>query len=136
MQLLERYHMNGKLFLIFVLLAGLASSSSPLLAHHSTAEYDMDKSASVAGTVTQFAWNNPHVYIYLDVKNSKGEIEKWSGELGAISMLSRINWRRDTVKPGDQVTMFGNRAMDGRFLMRVTKITFRDGQELLGVRAP
>lgn len=128
--------MNAKRFLIFAIFAGLFASSRPLLAHHSAAEYDMDKTTSVSGTVTQFAWNNPHVYIYMDVKNDKGEIEKWSGELGAIPQLSRANWSRDTVKPGDQITMNGNPAKDGRSVMRLQKITLPNGQEIIAARAP
>lgn len=128
--------MNAKRFLLFVILAGLFAGASPLLAHHSAAEYDMEKTTSVSGTVTQFAWNNPHVYIYLDVKNEKGEIEKWSGELGAIPQLSRANWSRETVKPGDQITMNGNPAKDGRLVLRLQKITLPNGQDLVATRAP
>lgn len=128
--------MNAKSFLFRALLAGLLLSSSPVLAHHSAAEYDMTKIVSVKGTVTQFEWNNPHAYIFLDVKNDKGDIEKWSAELAALPMMSRAGWRRDTVKPGDQITVYGNLTKDGRFLMRLDKILLPNGQELLAARAP
>ena len=127
--------MNAKPFLILPLLAGLLLSSSPILAHHSAAEFDMTKIVPVKGTVTQFEWYNPHPYIFLEVKNDKGDVEKWSGELAALPMMSRAGWKRDTVKPGDQVTMYGNPAKDGRFLMRLDKILLPNGQELLAARA-
>jgi len=121
---------NAKPFLFVILLAALFLASSPLLAHHSTAEYEMDKTVSVVGTVTDFAWNNPHAYVYLEVKNDKGNIEKWSGELGTLGQLSRANWRRDTLKPGDHITMFGNPTKDGRQLIRIQKVILPGGQEL------
>jgi hypothetical protein len=129
--LLWRHFVNAKPFLIFAILAVLFLGSSPLPAHHSTAEYDLDKTTSVVGTVTEYAWNNPHAYIYLEVKNDKGGTEKWAGELGTLGQLSRANWRRDTVKPGDQITMYGNPAKDGRFLMRLQKVLLPNGQELM-----
>jgi hypothetical protein len=126
--------MNAKRFLIFALLAGLFLSSVPVLAHHSPAEYDMGKTTTLRGTVTLFEWVNPHSYIYIDVKNDKGEIEKWSGELQALTMLARSGWKRDSVKPGDQITMYGNPAKDGRLLLRLDKITLPNGQDLLAAR--
>jgi hypothetical protein len=84
----------------------------------------------VKGTVTQFEWTNPHAYIYLDVKDDKGNVVNWAAELGSLGMLSRVNWRRDTVKVGDQITAFGNRAKDSRTSMRLDKIVFANGQEL------
>jgi len=124
--------MTAKRFFIFALLAGLFLGSNvvPALAHHSTAEYDMAKSSSVKGTVTQFQWSNPHAYIYIEVKSDKGDIQKWSGELPPLGLLSRFGWKRDTVKPGDQITLYGNLAKDGRFLIRLDKITLPDGRDL------
>jgi hypothetical protein len=123
---------NKRRFICLILLIGISMVSRPILAHHSAAEYDAMKVVSVKGTVTQFEWTNPHAYIYLDVKDDKGEIEKWTVELGSLGMLSRANWKRDSVKPGDQITAFGNRARDGRMVMRLEKVSFPNGQELSG----
>jgi hypothetical protein len=123
---------NTKRFIVLVLLTALLFLSPPIFAHHSAAEYDATKVVSVKGAVTQFEWSNPHAYIYLDVKDDKGDVEKWTVELASLGMLSRFNWRRDTVKPGDQITAFGNRARDGRTTMRLDKIVFASGQELSG----
>jgi hypothetical protein len=117
------------------LLACTLLGSNPVLAHHSSAEYDMGKNVTVKGTVTQFDWNNPHVYIYLESKDDNGNVQKWSAELGALSTLARNNWRRDTVKPGDSITVFGNPAKDGRLLMRLQKVVLPNGQELGAGRA-
>ena len=75
--------------------------SAPLLAHHGEANYDTDKTVSVKGTVTEFDFVNPHVLISLDVKNDKGEIEKWVGEARSPAMLSRYGgWDKNTIKVG------------------------------------
>ena len=89
----------------------------------------MTNSATVKGTVTGFDWTNPHAYIYLDV-NGKDAVEKWSVEMGSIGMLARAGWRRDTVKPGDEITVIGNRAKDGKTFLRLSKLVFASGQEL------
>jgi hypothetical protein len=106
---------------------------SPTFAHHSTAEYDMASVTSIKGTVTKFEWTNPHAYIYIDAKDDKGATIGWTAELASLGMLARVNWKRDTVKPGDEITMFGNRAKDGRLVMRLEKIVFSSGQELSAV---
>ncbi len=82
------------------------------------------------GTVTKFEWSNPHAYIYIETKDDKGAVIEWTGELASLGMLARVNWKRDTVKPGDAITMYGNRAKDGRTVMRLDKIAFANGQEL------
>lgn len=104
--------------------------STEASAHHSTAEYDMTAMTSVKGTVTQFEWTNPHAYLHIEVKDEKGAVTEWAAELASLGMLSRVNWRRDTVKPGDEITIYGNRAKNGKPLMRLDKIAFANGQEL------
>jgi hypothetical protein len=122
---------NTKRFIfILAFAAGLILAATPAFAHHSTAEYDMTALTSVKGTVTQFEWTNPHAYIHIDTKDEKGNTVEWTAELASLGMLSRVNWKRDTVKPGDEITIFGNRAKNGKTLMRLDKIVYADGQEL------
>jgi hypothetical protein len=115
---------------LFVLASGLILPSNPAFAHHSTAEFDMTAMTTVKGTVTQFEWSNPHAYIHIEAKDDKGNVVEWTAELASLGMLSRINWKRDTVKPGDGITIYGNPAKNGKTLMRLDKITFVNGQEL------
>jgi hypothetical protein len=111
--------------LLLLSIAGLA------YAHHGFVSwFDMSRSVTVKGTVTSFDWTNPHSYIYFDVKDEKGAIQKWSAELGAVAMLARAGWRKDTVKPGDEITLIGNPAKDGKPTMHLDKIIFANGQEL------
>ena len=114
-----------------VIAALLLSLSGPALAHHGFVSwFDMGRSVTVKGTVTSFDWTNPHAYIYLDVKNEKGATEKWTAELGAIAMLTRAGWRKDILKPGDEITATGNPAKDGKPNMHLDKIVLANGQEL------
>jgi hypothetical protein len=117
-------------FLLFALFCA-ALISTPLLAHHGEANYDTDKIVSVKGTVTEFDFINPHVLITLDVKNDKGEIEKWTGEARSPAMLARYGgWEKTTIKVGDVITFYGHRTKNGTDFMRLEKIVLSDGKEL------
>jgi uncharacterized protein DUF6152 len=106
-------------------------SSAPLLAHHGETNYDTEKLVSVKATVTSFQFINPHVQIYLDEKNDKGEIEKWICEARSPAMLVRNGgWDKNTLKPGDVITATGFRAKNGTNILRLKKIVLADGTEL------
>jgi hypothetical protein len=121
---------NNPLTLTLSAVLLLISFAGSVSAHHATASFDMTKSMTVKGTVTGFDWTNPHVYIYVDVKDEKGAAEKWSVEMASTGMLARAGWRRDTVKAGDEITIIGNRAKDGRPFLHLSKVVFANGQEL------
>jgi hypothetical protein len=102
--------------------------SAPLFAHHGEANYDTDKVVGVKGTVSSFEFINPHTLITLDVKNDKGETEKWSCEMRSPTMLVRVGgWEKNTLKVGDVITVYGNRAKNGTTVMRLQKLTLADG---------
>ena len=105
--------------------------STPLLAHHGEANYDTSKTVSVKGTVSEFNFINPHVMITIDVKNDKGEIEKWTGEARSPAMLSRYGgWEKTTLKVGDVITFYGHQTKNATNFMRLEKIVTSDGKEL------
>jgi hypothetical protein len=112
------------LTLIFLLICGLAS------AHHGSSNYDLSKSVSVKGTITQFDFMNPHSAIHLEAIDDKGHAEQWLIEADSPNNLSRAGWTKDSLKPGDQVTVFGNRLKDGSKVIRLQKVIFADGREL------
>jgi len=102
--------------------------SAPLFAHHGEANYDTEKIVSVKGTVSEFQFINPHTLIALDVKNEKGEIEKWSCEARSPGMLVRASgWDKNTIKVGDVITAYGYRGKNGALVLRLSKITLADG---------
>lgn len=103
--------------------------SAPLPAHHGEVNYDTEKVVSVKGTVTDFQFINPHVQIFMDAKNEKGEIEKWSCEARSPIMLVRVGgWDKNTLKPGDVITASGFRARNGSPILRLQKIVLADGK--------
>ena len=117
-----------KLALVLGLGLVVLLASAPLLAHHGEANYDTDKVVSVKGTVSGFEFINPHTLITLDVKNEKGEIEKWNCEARSPGMLVRVGgWDKNTLKMGDVITVSGYRAKNGSPVMRLQKITLADG---------
>jgi len=98
----------------------------PLSAHHSTAEYDLTRPASVAGVVTRFEWSNPHAHIYVDAMNADGTVEHWVIEVASPNSLERVGWSKDSLKPGDKVLCSGARAKDGSPRMRCTRVELAD----------
>lgn len=120
-----------KLALFLAMGLSTALISVPAMAHHGEANYDTEKTVSVKGTVTQFQFVNPHVQISLDVKNDKGEIEKWVGEARSPAMLSRYGgWDPNTIKVGEVLTFYGHRTKNGTPFMRLEKVVKADGTEL------
>jgi hypothetical protein len=105
--------------------------SAPILAHHGETNYDTDKLVSIKATVTSFQFINPHVQIFLDEKNDKGEIEKWTCEARSPAMLVRNgDWDKNTLKPGDVITAIGFQSKNGAKILRLKKIVLSDGKEL------
>ena len=112
----------------WMLVAGLAVV--PALAHHAVSLYDMKNPITVKGVVSRLEWTNPHVYVYLTVKNDRGEDEEWAVELDSPSALTRHGWSRDTLKPGDAVTCRGGRSKTGARAMKSTTVELAGGQKL------
>ena len=110
---------------------GLLLATSPLLAHHGAGMYDPDRSVSVKGNITEFEFANPHVLIYFDAKDDKGNVAKWTAEGGSPNLMRRSGWNRATLKPGDPVTVVGHPARNGAKSMRLEKIILPNGQEIL-----
>ncbi len=105
--------------------------SAPILAHHGETNYDTEKLVTVKATVTNFEFINPHVQIYLEAKNDKGETEKWTCEARSPAMLVRNGgWDKNTLKPGDVITAIGFRAKNGTNILRLKKIVLANGTEL------
>jgi hypothetical protein len=101
-------------------------------AHHSfAAEYDSQKVIQLTGTVTKVEWQNPHVYIYADVVNDKGQVTPWAFEMGAPAVLTRtLGWTRSTLNVGDVISVEGRGARDGSNLANARTITLSNGQKL------
>jgi Family of unknown function (DUF6152) len=122
--------MNNRIICVLGVALALLIACGQVSAHHGSSNYDMSKSVSVKGTVTQFEFINPHSAIHLEAKDDKGNAEQWLIEADSPNNLARAGWTRDSIKPGDPVTIVGNRLKDGSKVMRLQKIIFSDGREL------
>jgi hypothetical protein len=91
----------------------LVAAAGPAVAHHSFAMFDRETQVTLEGTVREFQWTNPHVFIQLLVKNAQGVEEEWSIEGASPNMLFRRGWTNQSFKPGDRVTIIMNPLRDG-----------------------
>jgi uncharacterized protein DUF6152 len=102
-----------KRFIAFSVAVGLLVASSPIFAHHGTAGYDMEKTITLNGTITSFNWGNPHCVLHMDVKDGKGDVKDWIIELAPPTLMSRMGWTKDSLKPGDAVIAETHPAKNG-----------------------
>jgi hypothetical protein len=123
--------MKTKVFrtgLLFLFL--LCVCTVPVSAHHSWSGYDMSHKTTVKGTVTQFQWGNPHMWINFEVHDDKGAVENWSAGGPSPNRLANSGWDNSTLKPGDVITFVGYRIKDGTYSMKLEMIVLPDGREL------
>jgi len=120
---MKRYRLN-------ILAAAFLLIGIPLSAHHGNASYDNDNPVTIKGAVTEFAWTNPHVQIYLDVKDDKGSVVRWSVETFSPGKLVRAGWTKDSVKTGDQVSITLIPAKSGATVGFLHKLVLPSGKEL------
>src|SRR5688572_30036407 len=104
--------------------AGVLLAGAPVGAHHAfSAEFDATKPVTLKGTVTKLAWNNPHVWIYLDVKSPEGKVVNWAAEGGTPNALFRRGWRKDALPIGSEIVIEGFLAKDGTPTVNAKNVT-------------
>ena len=124
--------MLKKLLLFLLLMPAIFVLAAPLFAHHGRgATYDMKTHVSLKGVVTEVAWRNPHVAIYLDVKDAGGKIVNWAFENSNVSTLARQGYNRNTLKVGQEITAVVNPAAKGSPRGLVVKVILADGKEIM-----
>ena len=122
--------MTNKLINFFCVVIGLLLISSPVFAHHGAAAYDTTKSTTVKGKVVEFLFINPPCQLYIEATDEKGNAVKWVGEFTNPSTLHRRGWTKEMFKPGDPITLIGDRAKNGAAVIRVLKVGLADGRTL------
>jgi hypothetical protein len=120
--------MKSLLVAVFVVLA-LVPGAAPLSAHHSW-PVNTSKLVTVKGTVLEFAWENPHPMISLEVRTDDGKLEKWMVGGPAISRMEANGWSKTTVRPGDVITGIGYQFSNGQKVVRLERVVLADGREL------
>ena len=98
----------------FLAAVSLFAMTGALSAHHSfAAEFDGDKPVVLKGAVTKVEWRNPHIWVYLEVREPDGRMTAWQCEGAAPNNLTRQGWSRDSLKQGQEITVEGWLAKDG-----------------------
>ena len=102
-------------------------------AHHSFAvHFESEANLEVKGVVEDFRFANPHGMLTFNVTDASGKTEKWRAETNSPNILRRRGWSKDSLKPGDEITVLGFPSRDGTNFMRISKITLADGRVLVG----
>ena len=119
-----------RLTCISVLFCALILSAVPVSAHHSSrAVYDT-MSITMMGTVTNYEWSNPHIIVSFQVKDSQGKPQQWHAEVLPPSQASAAGWTRDSLKPGDQVTVSGYPGRNAQHIMLLEELVTANGKTL------
>ena len=111
-------------------LIAIVFAAQPVLAHHSFANFDLGKQLTVAGTIKEIQFTNPHVWLQVMVPDGKGGQTEWSFEAGAPGMLLRTGWKPNTLKTGDAVTVVTHPAKNGEANGSLIRVTLPDGRTL------
>jgi uncharacterized protein DUF6152 len=119
-----------RLHLIF-LTAGLLAAPWTFAHHAYTAEFDTTKPVKLTGVLSKVEWSNPHIWIYLDVKDDKGNITNWGFSASPPGMLTRRGITKNSLKIGETLTVSGHRAKDGSNNASGNIVTFADGRDAL-----
>jgi hypothetical protein len=119
-----------KFFMTLAMAASGLIVSVPLSAHHGDAVYDTTaKKITMKGTVTEWVWANPHCVLQFDVSDN-GQVAHWVAETTAPPSLIQRGWTKQSLKPGDQVTITVLPVKNGRTVGRLLEVVFPDGQKL------
>ena len=111
-------------------LVALSAAVAPAAAHHSAAvAYDINKTISVKGVISEVRWENPHTWIFVEQKDDSGKVVKWGFEGKVPNQLIRLGITPSVLKPGIEVTVTGHPARDAsQNFGEVLEVTLPDGK--------
>jgi hypothetical protein len=121
-----------KLLALLVVIAVPSLFAGPVFAHHGRgATYDLNKRVTLKGTVTRVQWQNPHVVIFMDVKDADGKVVNWGFENAGVAQLAQAGYNRNTLKIGQEITAIVNPAANGAPTAIIVKVILADGSEIM-----
>jgi hypothetical protein len=117
---------------LFLLVLIFVTVAAPAFAHHGRgATYDMKRQVTLKGVVSEVAWRNPHVAIYMDVKDAAGKTVNWAFENSNVGTLARQGYNRNTLHVGQEITAVVNPSAQGSPRGLVVKVLLADGKEIM-----
>jgi len=119
-----------KTLLSLAFVVGVLTFCGPTFAHHGSAAYSTSVAVMKDATVTRFTWNNPHCIVMFDVKDEKGNVAHWAAEIGSPPAVAILGWTRNSLQPGDVVTVYIWPAKSGRPVGRLNRVVFPNGKTL------
>ena len=123
--------MERRFSTFLVLSFAVLALCTPVFAHHGTnVAYDSQHPVTLKATVTEFAFANPHVQIYFDVKDDQGNVAHWGCETASPGRLIRSGWPRNALKAGDQIAITVYPAKSGAHVGDLRKVVLPDGSVL------
>jgi len=122
--------MKSKLLMSFAVLVGGLTVCGALFAHHGATSYANNIVVLKEATVTKLVWANPHTIVLFDVKDDKGNVLHWAGEAGSPSAVSLLGWTKNSLQPGDVITVYIYPAKSGNPVGRLNKVVLADGKTL------
>ena len=127
--------MNTKAWKSVAFAVVLSAVAAPLWAHHGDAGRYDENLVTLNGSVVELQMINPHSIIVLDVPDASGKVVRWQAEMGGPNALARgFGWTRNTLKPGDKITLMGRRVKSGAPYMNLTEravVYMTDSKKLL-----
>jgi translation initiation factor IF-1 len=111
----------------FIILAVVLLQPASVLSHHSNSAYEVQKVITITGVVKEFVWSNPHTWLYVIVDDGHGGKVEWACEGRAPGILGRAGWTRNSLKPGDTVTVDMSPAKNGSKTSIIARVTKADG---------
>jgi hypothetical protein len=114
------------------------SATVPAAAHHSlTVEFDITRTVTITGVITDMKWTNPHSWLSVDVKDAQGRVTNWQVEFGSPNSLYRRGWRRSDLANNLTVTIVGYPSREkSSSVMTATDVKLADGRTLFAGQAP
>ncbi|MGC2658248.1 MAG: DUF6152 family protein [Bryobacteraceae bacterium] len=109
-------------------LLALVTTAALAIAHHGLAAFDQTKTITLKGTVTEFHFVNPHCVVEFEVKDDKGQVQSWQGQMTSPAHLK--GWTATSLEAGNVVTVSGYRAKSGATYMWITTLNSSNGTEL------
>lgn len=104
--------------------------SLPVFAHHGAASYATGTTVTLKGTVTRWLYASPHLLLMMDVKGDNGEVQHWVLETQSPTVMYPSGYRKDSFKPGDEVTVTATQAKNGKPIGRIIDATTASGIKL------